>query len=174
MAETADIQPLPKSDIPSDNSESQPSEVLSARPLSETEVQQLVGRLTINATQLALTNTTQFALTVPPPEIIEGYLKFYPDAAKKFFQWAEDESTHRREMDTRLVNSRVEDSRRGMNYGLAVSFAGLALAGFATWMHEPWVAGVVGGGTLVALARAFIVGKNLILRGPKRKTSDKN
>lgn len=164
MAETADIQPLPKSDIPSDNSESQPSEVLSARPLSETEVQQLVGRLTINATQLA----------VPPPEIIEGYLKFYPDAAKKFFQWAEDESTHRREMDTRLVNSRVEDSRRGMNYGLAVSFAGLALAGFATWMHEPWVAGVVGGGTLVALARAFIVGKNLILRGSNRKTSDKN
>lgn len=165
MAETADIQPLPKADTPSDNSGSQPSEVLAARPFSETEAHSSKC-LTINATQLAL--------TVPPPEIIEGYLKFYPDAAKKFFQWAEDESTHRREMDTRLVNSRVEDSRRGMNYGLAVSFAGLALAGFATWMHEPWVAGVVGGGTLVALARAFIVGKNLILRGPNRKTSDKN
>lgn len=138
----------------------------SAAGLSETEMQQIVAGLTIKATQLAL--------TVPPPEVIEGYLKFYPDAAQKFFQWAEAESSHRREMDRKLINSQVEDSRRGMTYGLIVSFAGLTLAAFATWMHEPWVAGIIGGGTLVSLARAFIVGKNLILRHSKRKNPEKN
>lgn len=39
-------------------------------------------------------------------------------------------------------------------------------------MHEPWAASIIGGGTLVALARAFIVGKNLTLRGSEKDSSD--
>lgn len=119
--------------------------------LSESERQHIV--LGIEATKLAL--------TVPPPEVIKGYLEFYPDAAQKFFTWSEEESHHRREMDKILITSQVEDSRRGINYGLLVSLAGLVLAGFAVYMHEPWAASIVGGGTIVSLARAFIVGKNL-------------
>lgn len=116
---------------------------------------------------------TRLALTVPPSEVIKGYLDFYPDAAQKFFIWAEEESRHRREMDRALVMSQIEDSRRGINYGMLVSLAGLVLAGFAVYMHEPWAASIVGGGTIVSLARAFIVGKNLFQRRPPKKIAEK-
>lgn len=132
--------------------------------LPETEVREVA--FTISAAELAL--------PVPPPEVVKGYLDFYPEAAQKFFQWAEEESRHRRTLDDKLVESQVEDSRRGITCGLIVSLAGLALAAFAVWMHEPWVAGIIGGGTLVALARAFIVGKNLTLRRSEKKTPEDN
>lgn len=121
--------------------------------------------------QVALMIRAELALRVPPPDI-KGYLDFYPDAAKKFFQWAEDESEHRRALDNKLAESQIEDSRRGITYGLIVSLAGLALAAFAIWMHEPWAASIIGGGTLVALARAFIVGKNLTLRASEKAPSE--
>lgn len=132
--------------------------------LSDAEVRQVA--LMISAAELAL--------PVPPPEVVKGYLEFYPEAAQKFFQWAEDESRHRRALDDKLAESQIEDSRRGITCGLIVSLAGLALAAFAVWMHEPWVAGIIGGGTLVALARAFIVGKNLTLRRSEKTAPEDN
>lgn len=64
--------------------------------------------------QVALMIRAELALKVPPPEVIKGYLDFYPDAAKKFFQWAEDESEHRRALDNKLAESQIADSRRGI------------------------------------------------------------
>lgn len=132
--------------------------------LSDAEVRQVA--LMISAAELAL--------PVPPPEVLKGYQDLYPEAAQKFFQWAEEEGQHRRALDDKLAESQIEDSRRGITCGLVVSLAGLALAAFAVWMHEPWVAGIIGGGTLVALARAFIVGKNLALRRSEKKTPEDN
>lgn len=111
------------------------------------------------------------ALTVPPPEVMKAYLDFYPEAAQKFFTWSEEESAHRREMDKMLVKSQVEDSRRGINYGFLISLAGILLAGFAVYMHEPWAASIVGGGSIAALARAFIVGKNISLNRSKKQAA---
>lgn len=130
--------------------------------LSDAEVRQVA--LMISAAELAL--------PVPPPEVLKGYQDLYPEAAQKFFQWAEEEGRHRRALDDKLAESQIEDSRRGITYGLIVSLAGLALAAFAIWMHEPWAASIIGGGTLVALARAFIVGKNLTLRASEKAPSE--
>lgn len=108
------------------------------------------------------------ALTVPPPQVLKSYMEFYPDAAQKFFAWSEEESVHRRKMDEMLVQSQIKDSRLGINYGFLVSLAALVFAGFAVYEHAQWAASIVGGGAMVALARAFIIGKNIFLRRPKK------
>lgn len=112
---------------------------------------------------------TKLALNVPPPNVIKDYQEIYPDAAQTFFVWAEEEGSHRREMDKLLAMSQTKDSRLGIILGFLISLAGLAVAAFAVYMHEPWIGSIVGGGTIVALARAFIVGKNNFHRPAKKQ-----
>lgn len=107
------------------------------------------------------------ALNVPPPNIIKNYQEIYPEAAQIFFTWSEEEGRHRREMDKLLTTSQTKDSRLGIILGFLISLTGLAVAAFAVYMHEPWKGSIVGGGTIVALARSFIVGKNHFQRPAK-------
>ena len=51
-----------------------------------------------------LSRSEELVLSVPPPAILDAYCKNYPDAAKLFFQWAEEEARHRRALDEKIVN----------------------------------------------------------------------
>lgn len=103
----------------------------------------------------------ELVLSVPPPAIVDAYCKNYPDAAQKFFQWAEEEAQHRRALDEKIVKSHTRDSLLGLCFGLIVALAGLGVAAWAVTCNQPWLAGVLGGSTIVSLAAAFIRGSNL-------------
>lgn len=141
-------------------------ESASTQPVEEADSQ-------ISAAQITFTASSIY-LSVPPPAVIQEYLPYYPDAAKKFFEWAEEESAHRRKLDEALVASQIRDSRLGLVFGLVIALAALGVAAFAAWLTQPWVAAVIGGGTLVSLARTFIVGKNFLEQQNKNSDSTKN
>lgn len=119
------------------------------------DVGQNGGQWTIQA------RSEELFLSVPPPVIVDAYCKNYPDAAQKFFQWAEEEARHRRALDEQLVKSQTRDSLLGLCFGLIVALAGLGVAAWAVTCNQPWLAGFLGGGTIVSLAAAFIRGSSL-------------
>lgn len=104
---------------------------------------------------------TEGHLTVPPANVIAEYIPYYPDAALTFFRWAEEEAAHRRKLDDAMLTSQIRDSRLGLWLGFLVALCGLGVAGLAAFWGQPWVAGILGGGTIVSLATAFIRGRGL-------------
>lgn len=118
----------------------------------EVGVKQSGNQMTIHA------RSEELRLSVPPPVMLDAYCKNYPDAAKLFFQWAEEEARHRRAIDAKIVDSHIRDSRLGLCLGFLIALAGLAVAAWAVACDQPWLAAVLGGGTLVSLALAFIRG----------------
>lgn len=104
---------------------------------------------------------SQLTLSVPPPNIMAEYAAYYPDAAQTFFRWSEDEALHRRKLDEAMIISQIRDSRLGLWLGFIVAVCGLTVAGLAAWWGQQWVAVILGGGTIVSLATAFIRGRGL-------------
>ena len=133
-------------------------------------VKQSSSHLTIHA------RSEQLVLSVPPPVVLDEYCKNYPDAPQKFFQWAEEEAQHRRKLDEKLVDSHIRDSRLGLYFGLIVALAGLGVAAWAVTCDQPWLAGFLGGGTIVSLTAAFIRGSQSKLpsTSSREKTSPRN
>lgn len=114
----------------------------------------------------------KMSLSVPPSRVIEAYLSYYPDAAKKFFEWAEKEGEHRRKQDEKLVDSYIGDSRLGLFFGLIVALSGLGAAVFAVYMGQQWVACILGGSTIVSLATAFLRGSQSKIPFSKTKRAN--
>ena len=111
-----------------------------------------------------LSVSASFAGPIPSPRILQDYDRILAGSAERILQMAEKQAAHRLEIERQITLAEIEDQRaqrleiqRGQNYGLVAVITSLALSGVAVVFNQPWVAGVIGGGTLVSLAGAFIV-----------------
>ncbi len=100
---------------------------------------------------------------IPAPEDLAAYEKLYPGSAERIIAMAERQQAHRFDLEVRQVDARIEDlrenrreRRRGQNYALVIGLAGLATTGLAAYFEQQWVAGILGGATLVALVSVFL------------------
>jgi uncharacterized membrane protein len=56
---------------------------------------------------------SEFSGPLPPPAILAQYDRVVPGAAERIITMAEEQSRHRRPMESQLVVSDIADARRG-------------------------------------------------------------
>lgn len=100
-----------------------------------------------------------FSGPIPHPELLKGYESVKQGFAERIVSMAEEQQKHRFECENKMVEGTVSESKRGqwMAFIVAIIFVVAAVA-LGLYGHD-WLAGVIGGGTLVALVTVFVTGR---------------
>lgn len=111
--------------------------------------------------------TESFSGPIPPPDTLARYEQMVPGAADRIIAMAENESDHRRELESRSLvaditnrESTVTESRLGQCFAFLF---GLFTVGCGTYaaVHGAEIAGgLIGVGGLGSIITAFIVGRS--------------
>lgn len=97
---------------------------------------------------------------LPPPSWLEHYAEIQSDFPERILSLTEREAAHRHEIQKNLADSSIKDTRRGQVFGLVVACVVLFVAALALILNHPWIAGILGGGTLVSLVGVFVYGRS--------------
>ncbi|MBK3398916.1 DUF2335 domain-containing protein [Methylobacterium sp. IF7SW-B2] len=88
--------------------------------------------------------------------VLEQFRQMVPDAPERIFRQWEKESDHRRNFETVALEGNLRTTRYGQLSATAFALSAMAVTCFCVWMGEPWVAGIVGGTTVVSVVGAFL------------------
>jgi uncharacterized membrane protein len=102
---------------------------------------------------------SQFSGPLPPPDALRAYNDILPGAAERIFQMAEKQSDHRQQLENRVATAQIGQSNRGQLYALIIAIAFLIGSVICAVTGHEAAASVLGGGTVVSLAGAFIAGR---------------
>lgn len=96
---------------------------------------------------------------IPPPSVLEGYNNIVPDAAERIIRLAEEQSNHRMNMETKVIQSNVMNERLGVVFAFVVVLVSV-IGGIAVIMNNKSAEGLaLVISSLCALAGVFIAGK---------------
>jgi len=96
---------------------------------------------------------------LPPPEALEHYDSIIPGAAERILTMAEQNAAHRRNIESRALDAKRRENRRGQLLGFGIGVIALSVAGLAVYLGYPTTASVIGGGTVVGIVAAFVTGR---------------
>ena len=104
--------------------------------------------------------SVSFSGPLPPPNHLEHYEKVLPGAAERIFKMAENQSLHRRNLETKVVDSGISDSKKGLWFGLLIGLSGFLLVGYCAYLGFQLLAGIIGALDLGSLVGVFVYGSN--------------
>ena len=82
-----------------------------------------------NNKQVALLAQAQYTSgPLPSPEIMQGYEKVVLGAAERILQMAEKQQSHRMGEETKMIDSEIADSKRGMVFAFILCILALAVS----------------------------------------------
>jgi uncharacterized membrane protein len=106
---------------------------------------------------------------LPPPAQLEEFERIVPGGAARIFQQFEDEAKHRRVMETTNARFVIRDTHIGQALAGLYAVTAFGVTTFAIVEGAYWVAGVLGGGTIVGGIVAFLRGSKLGKGGKERQ-----
>lgn len=131
------------------------------------------------APNLTVRHQMAFSGPLPAPHILREYDETLPGLAERVVQIALAEAEHRRALEVKIVDSEIaeqgrthERNTRAQHYALITTIAGFATAGACAALHAFTAAGVIGGGTIAAVASVFLTGRLLSGRQPAPETEN--
>lgn len=89
----------------------------------------------------------KFSGPIPPPNIIAGYEKVIPGAADRIIRMAEQQSSHRQEMELMQIKAEIRDNLLGVIFAFGLGIGCLA-ACIITVLMVPAAAGAICGSIL--------------------------
>jgi len=96
--------------------------------------------------------------TLPPPETLQKYESILPGIAGKLTDQAVQQTSHRIEMERKLVNSYVWKSLLGLIFGFLIGLTGIGGGLYLTFLGYNVIGIVFSSATLVSLVMTFIYG----------------
>lgn len=93
---------------------------------------------------------------VPDPNTLAKFNEIEPGMASRIVKMAEDEGDHTRITETRLVKAAIASEILGQVFALVIVLAGFTFSYKLAMGGHDWVAGIIGGATLVSLAGMFL------------------
>jgi uncharacterized membrane protein len=93
---------------------------------------------------------------LPPPEDLAHYNAIVPGAAERILAMAEGNLVHRQTLESNALGADIKIKTRGQWYALLALVAMLLVITAAILWAQPWVAGVLGSGTLVTVVAMFL------------------
>jgi len=92
-----------------------------------------------------------------------------PGSADRVLRAWEAQSTHRQQMERRVINGNVAAQTRGAWLGFFICLAVLALAAYALYLGHGGVATLIVGIDIVGLAGVFVYGRTQQVRERREK-----
>ena len=115
----------------------------------------------------SLSSEASFTGPIPPPDYLALYEDVSPGLAHRLVQMAADEANHRREMETKLVESRCADSdayhaetKRGQIFALFIVLAGFGASAYCMQAGFGWPGALLGATPVGLVAWMFITGRD--------------
>ena len=93
---------------------------------------------------------------LPSASALQKYAEVFPDLPAKIVAMAEAQQSHRLQLEAKRANDSSYSQRVGLWIGFALSLVMMAVTWRAIEQHQPWVASVIGGGTIVTLVSLFV------------------
>jgi uncharacterized membrane protein len=108
---------------------------------------------------------------IPPPEMLRQYDAALPGLAARIVEMAEAEAAHRRQIETKTVDTQVSDLARfrqnellGQVFGLAIGVVALTCATYAAVNGAQWAGSIIGSAGVTGLVTAFILGRHYLIK----------
>lgn len=99
-----------------------------------------------------------FSGPIPPPDILQKYDQILPGLAERIMKQAESQTAHRIEIEKRVINSDIINSRLGLIFGFILGIVGITGGIYLTSLGMAQSGLFISGGSLVSLISVFIYG----------------
>jgi uncharacterized membrane protein len=109
---------------------------------------------------ISATSQHFWAGPLPSPQILREFNEIVPGSADRIITMAEKQEDHRIEIESKVIESNIRNEKLGVISGLVIGLAGLSCATICALYGHDWVAGIIGGSTLVSLVSVFVIGKS--------------
>lgn len=103
---------------------------------------------------------------IPPPQILKGYGDVDPTFPQRILKMAEDEQSHRHDMERQTLDVQKDDLKRdrmearlGQVFALIIGLAAIIGGAVASIMGAQWTGSIIGGGGVIGLVAVFIKGR---------------
>lgn len=125
---------------------------------------EIAGRIqnepNVEIRKIVQTTQASFSGPIPPPSMLAEYDDVNDGLANRIVSMAEEQQSHRHELEAKSVAAAINSETRGQNYALSVSLL-IIIGSIALIAIGKEVAGsILAGGTLTGLAYIFITGRN--------------
>ena len=104
---------------------------------------------------------------IPHPESMRGYEEVLPGSVDRIIAMAEREANARHANDASVIaNEKLmieatrDEVKRGQCFALIITLFGIAASLLCAYVGQPWVAGILGGGTLATVVSAMLNAKS--------------
>lgn len=95
----------------------------------------------------------------PPPDYLKEIDEVIENGAERVFKKFEQQSDHRREIETKVITSQISQSSRGQVFGFTIGLVGLGLAFTAALLGHETFATILAAIDIVGLVSVFVIGK---------------
>lgn len=99
-----------------------------------------------------------FSGPLPHPDILRQFDAVVPGSAERIIKMAEEQSTHRKELERKVIDSDIARSKWGQILGFVIAVAGLAVSAVVAIFGSALAGGIIGVGTLASLVGVFMYG----------------
>ena len=99
-----------------------------------------------------------FSGPLPHPEILRQFEQVAPGAAERIIKMAEDQSSHRRDLEKKVIDSDISRSKWGQILGFIIATVGLVVSGLIAIFGNPVAGTIIGVGTIGSLVGVFMYG----------------
>lgn len=103
--------------------------------------------------------TTSYKGPIPDPETYRRYEETHPGSADRILRMAENQSSHRIEMEKYISKRQMNQSSTGQWMAFILSILFLGCGSFLIYNDHDWAGGAIVTSTLIGLAYVFIKGK---------------
>jgi uncharacterized membrane protein len=100
----------------------------------------------------------EYSGPLPPPNALERYNAIIPNGAERIMVMAEEQSKHRRALETKALNTDSRNSLLGVIFAFILGLTTIATGGIVVLKGQPWPGTIIGSAGLVGLVSAFIYG----------------
>lgn len=100
-----------------------------------------------------------FSGPIPPPEIMQGYENILKGSADRILSMAENQATHRMEIEKSVVKRSLNQKTFGLIMGSVIALVILGITVYFAVLGLVWLAGVLATTTFVAALTILILGR---------------
>ncbi len=104
--------------------------------------------------------TISFSGPLPHPSDLAKYEQITPGAAERIIKMAEEQAVHRQVLEKKVIDSGVDNSRKGLRYGLLIGLSGFAAVAYCAYLGYQGLAGTIATIDLGSLVGVFVYGSN--------------
>ena len=108
---------------------------------------------------LQVATREEFSGPIPPPSILEGYNQIIPGAAERIIAMAEQETSHRQDMEQTIVINEYREARRGQIFAVVIGSLAIISGAIISVQGAQWAGIAIGGGGVIGLVSVFILGR---------------